>query len=204
MLHRSKVISWILSPIPLYYNYASWKKQCWASLLMGIVTSEHTLRLGEPVLGFKCSLIVLIRHRISCNNVSTLRYWCQHPAQDCAVSDWSFWSGCAKPCQLSVRVRVRHIEQQPGNSGQPCPSLQEQAGCREYRDHQGRHCGLNSGICVFCVWSYVHIFLHFIPFCNSWMISLMRSCIHHQHGICQGKTQARQLWKPPEPRVGFI
>uniref|UniRef100_A0A3Q0QNY9 Somatomedin B and thrombospondin type 1 domain containing n=1 Tax=Amphilophus citrinellus TaxID=61819 RepID=A0A3Q0QNY9_AMPCI len=56
--------------------------------------------------------------------------------RDCAVSDWSFWSGCAKPCQLSVRVRVRHIEQQPGNSGQPCPSLEERAGCREYRNHQ--------------------------------------------------------------------
>ncbi|XP_034562622.1 somatomedin-B and thrombospondin type-1 domain-containing protein [Notolabrus celidotus] len=67
------------------------------------------------------------------------------PAQACAVSSWSFWSGCAKPCQPSVRVRVRHVEQQPSNSGEPCPSLEEQSGCREYRDHQGKPCGLNSG-----------------------------------------------------------
>lgn len=70
----------------------------------------------------------------------------QHPAQDCVMSDWSFWSGCAKPCEPSVRVRVRRIEQQPSNSGQPCPRLEERAGCMEYRDHQGNRCGLNSGI----------------------------------------------------------
>lgn len=62
------------------------------------------------------------------------------------MSDWSFWSGCAKPCEPSVRVRVRRVEQKPSNSGEPCPTLQEQAGCREYRDHQGNHCGVNSGI----------------------------------------------------------
>ncbi|KAG7524709.1 somatomedin-B and thrombospondin type-1 domain-containing protein [Solea senegalensis] len=72
-------------------------------------------------------------------------YFTECPAQDCAVSDWSFWSGCAKHCQPSVRVRVRHVEQRPSNSGEPCPSLEQQAGCREYRDHQGNHCGLNSG-----------------------------------------------------------
>ncbi|XP_061569501.1 somatomedin-B and thrombospondin type-1 domain-containing protein [Cololabis saira] len=72
-------------------------------------------------------------------------YYTECPAQDCTVSDWSFWSGCAKPCQPSVRVRVRHVEQQPGNSGKACPSLEERAGCREYRDHQGSHCGRSSG-----------------------------------------------------------
>uniref|UniRef100_A0A3B4EU16 Somatomedin B and thrombospondin type 1 domain containing n=1 Tax=Pundamilia nyererei TaxID=303518 RepID=A0A3B4EU16_9CICH len=72
-------------------------------------------------------------------------YFTECPAQDCVVSDWSFWSGCAKPCQPSVRIRVRHIEQQPHNSGQPCPGLEQRAGCREYRDHLGRHCGFNSG-----------------------------------------------------------
>lgn len=71
---------------------------------------------------------------------------CQHAAQDCIVSDWSFWSGCAKPCQPSVRVRVRHVEQQPSNSGKACPSLEERAGCMEYRDHQGGHCGRYSGM----------------------------------------------------------
>ncbi|KAM8881437.1 somatomedin-B and thrombospondin type-1 domain-containing protein [Synchiropus picturatus] len=72
-------------------------------------------------------------------------YFTQCPGRDCYVSDWSFWSGCAKPCQPSHRVRVRHVTQQPGNSGGPCPSLEQRAGCREYRDHQGRQCGHTLG-----------------------------------------------------------
>uniref|UniRef100_A0A1A8MHP5 Somatomedin B and thrombospondin, type 1 domain containing n=1 Tax=Nothobranchius pienaari TaxID=704102 RepID=A0A1A8MHP5_9TELE len=72
-------------------------------------------------------------------------YFTECPAQDCAVSDWSFWSSCTKPCQPSVRVRVRHIEQRPSNSGVSCPRLEERAGCREYRDHRDSHCGRNSG-----------------------------------------------------------
>uniref|UniRef100_A0A668A3I2 Somatomedin B and thrombospondin type 1 domain containing n=1 Tax=Myripristis murdjan TaxID=586833 RepID=A0A668A3I2_9TELE len=72
-------------------------------------------------------------------------YFTECPAQDCAVSEWSYWSGCAKQCQPSVRVRVRHIEQRPRNGGEPCPDLEQKAGCREYRDHQGGNCGLNSG-----------------------------------------------------------
>ncbi|XP_042255467.1 somatomedin-B and thrombospondin type-1 domain-containing protein [Thunnus maccoyii] len=73
-------------------------------------------------------------------------YFTECPAQDCAVSEWSFWSGCAKPCQPSMRVRVRHIEQQPSNNGEPCPSLEQKAGCREYRDYHGAHCGVESGL----------------------------------------------------------
>ncbi|XP_037549855.1 somatomedin-B and thrombospondin type-1 domain-containing protein [Nematolebias whitei] len=72
-------------------------------------------------------------------------YFTECPARDCAVSNWSFWSGCAKPCQPSVRVRVRHIQQRPGNGGEPCPGLEEKAGCREYRDHHGGHCEHHSG-----------------------------------------------------------
>lgn len=68
-------------------------------------------------------------------------YFTECPAQDCAVGEWSFWSGCAEPCQPSVRVRVRQIERQPSHSGERCPGLKEQSGCREYRDHQGRLCG---------------------------------------------------------------
>lgn len=67
------------------------------------------------------------------------------PAQDCAVGDWSFWSGCAEPCRPSVRVRVRQIERQASHSGERCPSLKEQSGCREYRDHQGKLCGQHTG-----------------------------------------------------------
>ncbi|MEQ2205545.1 hypothetical protein XENOCAPTIV_002706 [Xenoophorus captivus] len=63
-------------------------------------------------------------------------------AQDCVVSPWSFWSGCAKPCQPSVRVRVRHVEQQPVNSGDPCPLLEERAGfCVEFElESRTPHC----------------------------------------------------------------
>uniref|UniRef100_A0A665VMU7 Somatomedin B and thrombospondin type 1 domain containing n=2 Tax=Echeneis naucrates TaxID=173247 RepID=A0A665VMU7_ECHNA len=71
-------------------------------------------------------------------------YVTECPGQDCVVSDWSFWSGCAKPCQPSVRVRVRHIQQRPSNSADPCPSLEQRAGCKEYRDHQSNNCGRNS------------------------------------------------------------
>lgn len=129
------------------------------------------------------------------------KYVCQHPAQDCAVSEWSFWSGCAKPCQPSVRVRVRHIEQQPSNNGEPCPSLKQQAGCREYRDHQGGHCGVKSGIqkqksLWFCTLN--------VTYRNNDLVSLIRSCIHHKHGVWQGKAQTWQLWKPPGLWVGFI
>ncbi|CAG5895900.1 unnamed protein product [Menidia menidia] len=72
-------------------------------------------------------------------------YFTECPAQDCAMGGWSVWSGCARPCRPSLRVRVRQVERQPGNSGEPCPGRQEQAGCREYRDHQGRPCGHSSG-----------------------------------------------------------
>lgn len=72
-------------------------------------------------------------------------YFTECPAEDCAVGEWSFWSGCAVPCQPSVRVRVRHVKQQPSNSGAPCPSLEQRAGCFDYRDQQGRQCGLNMG-----------------------------------------------------------
>ncbi|XP_034025992.1 somatomedin-B and thrombospondin type-1 domain-containing protein [Thalassophryne amazonica] len=72
-------------------------------------------------------------------------YFTECPAQDCTVGEWSFWSGCAEPCQPSVRVRVRRIERQPSNSGKACPSLEQRAGCKEYRDDQGAHCGQNSG-----------------------------------------------------------
>ncbi|KAJ0022960.1 hypothetical protein NQD34_015094 [Periophthalmus magnuspinnatus] len=72
-------------------------------------------------------------------------YFTECPAQDCAVSEWSFWSGCAKQCQPSMRVRVRHTERQPSNSGEPCPALEQRAGCKQYRDNKGRPCAANSG-----------------------------------------------------------
>ncbi|XP_072896635.1 somatomedin-B and thrombospondin type-1 domain-containing protein [Hemitrygon akajei] len=63
------------------------------------------------------------------------------PASRCVVSEWSQWSGCAEQCVPSVRIRRRHVEQEPQNNGDPCPPLEERAGCLEYTDYQGTHCG---------------------------------------------------------------
>uniref|UniRef100_G3UKR8 SMB domain-containing protein n=1 Tax=Loxodonta africana TaxID=9785 RepID=G3UKR8_LOXAF len=62
------------------------------------------------------------------------------PAVPCVVAEWSDWSRCAKPCQVSYRVRQRHILQEPRNGGAPCPPLEEQAGCMEYWSRQGVEC----------------------------------------------------------------
>ncbi|XP_067108370.1 somatomedin-B and thrombospondin type-1 domain-containing protein [Osmerus mordax] len=81
-----------------------------------------------------------IRTKDCCFDYST-----ECPAQPCVVTEWSYWSGCSQPCQPSLRVRRRHILQESRNSGEPCSSVEEKAGCREYRDHQGTHCGVNIG-----------------------------------------------------------
>ncbi|XP_012615805.2 somatomedin-B and thrombospondin type-1 domain-containing protein-like [Microcebus murinus] len=62
------------------------------------------------------------------------------PAVACAVAGWSGWSRCVKPCQVSYRVRQRHILQEPRNGGVPCPPLEERAGCAEYWSRQGVEC----------------------------------------------------------------
>lgn len=60
-------------------------------------------------------------------------------AVSCVVSEWTEWSGCAEPCRATVRRRSRTILQEPLNAGQPCPHLEEHAGCAEYWSQQG-HC----------------------------------------------------------------
>ncbi|XP_033856925.2 somatomedin-B and thrombospondin type-1 domain-containing protein isoform X2 [Acipenser ruthenus] len=62
------------------------------------------------------------------------------PAQPCTVSEWSPWSGCALQCKPAYRVRRRSIEQEPKNGGDPCPPLEEKAGCLEYVNYQGQYC----------------------------------------------------------------
>nr|XP_057916161.1 somatomedin-B and thrombospondin type-1 domain-containing protein [Doryrhamphus excisus]XP_057916162.1 somatomedin-B and thrombospondin type-1 domain-containing protein [Doryrhamphus excisus]XP_057916163.1 somatomedin-B and thrombospondin type-1 domain-containing protein [Doryrhamphus excisus]XP_057916164.1 somatomedin-B and thrombospondin type-1 domain-containing protein [Doryrhamphus excisus]XP_057916165.1 somatomedin-B and thrombospondin type-1 domain-containing protein [Doryrhamphus exci len=74
-----------------------------------------------------------------------LDYFTLCPAQACTVSPWSFWSGCAEACRPSLRLRIRHVEERPSNNGEPCPALEEKAGCMDYRDHQGHACGISSG-----------------------------------------------------------
>ncbi|XP_067163674.1 somatomedin-B and thrombospondin type-1 domain-containing protein-like [Apteryx mantelli] len=62
------------------------------------------------------------------------------PVISCVVSQWSVWSGCAEPCKTTYRVRRRHVVQEPRNGGEPCPPLEERAGCVEYWSQQGAEC----------------------------------------------------------------
>ncbi|XP_029946694.1 somatomedin-B and thrombospondin type-1 domain-containing protein [Salarias fasciatus] len=62
------------------------------------------------------------------------------PAVNCEVSEWTAWSGCAEPCKATVRKRSRVILQEPLNAGEPCPTLEEHAGCAEYWSQQQGHC----------------------------------------------------------------
>ncbi|OCT74809.1 somatomedin-B and thrombospondin type-1 domain-containing protein [Xenopus laevis] len=62
------------------------------------------------------------------------------PARACVVGEWSHWSGCADPCTPAIRVRRRQVVQEPENGGDPCPSLEEKAGCLEYLTSQGTEC----------------------------------------------------------------
>ncbi|XP_056306800.1 somatomedin-B and thrombospondin type-1 domain-containing protein [Danio aesculapii] len=81
-------------------------------------------------------------------------YPAECPAQPCVVSEWSNWSGCAQPCQPSFRVRRRSIERLPQNNGQACPSLEEQAGCMEYQNHQGQFCSQTQGAAFITTMEY--------------------------------------------------
>ncbi|KAF2981978.1 hypothetical protein EK904_011932 [Melospiza melodia maxima] len=59
----------------------------------------------------------------------------------CIVGEWSHWSGCAEQCHPGLRVRRRYVQQEPHNGGEPCPALEEKAGCLEYLTYQGEDCG---------------------------------------------------------------
>ncbi|XP_072544567.1 somatomedin-B and thrombospondin type-1 domain-containing protein [Salminus brasiliensis] len=75
-------------------------------------------------------------------------------AQPCVVSEWTHWSGCARPCQPSYRIRRRSIEIKPQNSGQTCPALEERAGCMDYHNHEGRSCGQAQGPALITTMEY--------------------------------------------------
>ncbi|XP_045836544.1 somatomedin-B and thrombospondin type-1 domain-containing protein-like [Meles meles] len=62
------------------------------------------------------------------------------PVVSCVVAEWSGWSCCVKPCQISSRIRRRRVLQEPRNGGAPCPPLEERAGCVDYWSHQGAEC----------------------------------------------------------------
>ncbi|OXB78742.1 UNVERIFIED_CONTAM: hypothetical protein H355_010675 [Colinus virginianus] len=63
------------------------------------------------------------------------------PARPCVVGEWSHWSGCAEQCKPNLRIRRRYVQQEPANAGEPCPALEEKAGCLEYLTYQGQDCG---------------------------------------------------------------
>ncbi|XP_042317478.1 somatomedin-B and thrombospondin type-1 domain-containing protein isoform X1 [Sceloporus undulatus] len=62
------------------------------------------------------------------------------PAVPCIVGEWSHWSGCAEQCQPKFRMRRRSVQQEPKNGGEPCPPLEEKAGCLEYTTYEGQEC----------------------------------------------------------------
>ncbi|NXG09164.1 SBSPO protein, partial [Sakesphorus luctuosus] len=62
------------------------------------------------------------------------------PAIPCVVSQWSAWSGCAEPCEPAQRVRSRLVVREPRNGAEPCPALEERAGCVRYRAGPGAPC----------------------------------------------------------------
>ncbi|XP_070604029.1 somatomedin-B and thrombospondin type-1 domain-containing protein [Erythrolamprus reginae] len=63
------------------------------------------------------------------------------PAVSCVVGEWNHWSGCAEQCKPTFRMRTRIIQQEPKNGGEPCPPLEEKAGCLEYATREGKDCG---------------------------------------------------------------
>lgn len=62
------------------------------------------------------------------------------------MGEWSHWSGCVEQCQPHLRVRRRYVQQEPKNGGDPCPALEEKAGCLEYLTYRGEDCGHEHGI----------------------------------------------------------
>ena len=42
---------------------------------------------------------------------------------DCAVSAWSAWSACSKPCGTGAQTRSRSVTQLPSGGGAACPGL---------------------------------------------------------------------------------
>uniref|UniRef100_A0A8C7CWH4 Si:dkey-7k24.5 n=1 Tax=Oncorhynchus kisutch TaxID=8019 RepID=A0A8C7CWH4_ONCKI len=81
-----------------------------------------------------------------CDQACTSTLDCCHdyelacPAVSCVVSEWSAWSGCAESCRATVRMRSRQVLQE----GEPCPHVEEHAGCAEYWDHH-RQCSKSLG-----------------------------------------------------------
>ncbi|XP_068956218.1 somatomedin-B and thrombospondin type-1 domain-containing protein [Petaurus breviceps papuanus] len=63
------------------------------------------------------------------------------PARPCIVGEWSPWSSCTDQCKPATRVRRRYVQQEPQNGGEPCPHLEEKAGCLEYTTSHGQDCG---------------------------------------------------------------
>ncbi|MXQ80195.1 hypothetical protein E5288_WYG006224 [Bos mutus] len=75
------------------------------------------------------------------SSLSEMTLHVNEKARPCIVGEWSPWSGCASQCRPTARVRRRAVQQEPQNGGEPCPALEERAGCLEYATPQGEDCG---------------------------------------------------------------
>ena len=77
----------------------------------------------------------------------------------CIVGEWSHWSGCAEQCKPNFRMRTRSVQQDPQNGGEPCPPLEEKAGCLEYANYEGQDCGEGHGTCAYYLFEFVIMWL---------------------------------------------
>ncbi|XP_033115299.1 somatomedin-B and thrombospondin type-1 domain-containing protein-like [Anneissia japonica] len=53
---------------------------------------------------------------------------CKTP-RNCEVTDWSHWSGCNVHCGIGYAARIRYVENEAEEGGEPCPEMMEKRAC---------------------------------------------------------------------------
>lgn len=79
-----------------------------------------------------CSLLscppYVINRELACAQCSKPAIASKIP-RDCAVSQWSAWSVCDKPCNIGQHLRQRSVMHLSENGGRACPPLNETTTC---------------------------------------------------------------------------
>lgn len=63
-------------------------------------------------------------------------------------------------------MRTRIMQQEPKNGGEPCPPLEEKAGCLEYATHEGKDCGDGTHASYFSLLQFAFLLNGFQCFMN--------------------------------------